>query len=322
MEEFEQNENGEKEIPVEAEKLFEFEEWDLKGEWLRISTQDGKIVEGAYYQSENGGNEVVIFHPGLPGDGVKRFEENFVGGLLAQGYDVFVARHNGLKNQEDNQDLFHNKHRVDLNENVQGDALTWFDEPRVAISYFAHQHKPITMITQSFSGITAANSFIEMSNDSDSNLAQNVKKWILASASIWGLGKDGMLDPERNFSTEDLLKYCQFFAKKYEMPAEGPEKLLEKIRATLGSIDSQIGDSVPGSTEVVGVYPVNDKLVSPQIGINFIGKLPRGIMLRDNHIPVDENEDPHDFKHAGVGDLIRIIKMKTSKSKHVFDINK
>ncbi len=316
---------SEKLFSVEAEKVFDFEEWGLKGEWLKISAQDGKSVEGAYYksESENDNGEVVIFHPGLPGDAVVKFEEDFVQKLIDQGYDVFVARHNGLKNQEDNEKFFHNKKRTDQEKNISGEPTTWFNEPEVSTTYFAQKDKPINLITHSFSGVTAANSFVEMTKDGiDKSPAQKVKKWILASGSVWELGDDGVLDLGRNFSVEGMRKYCQYLSEKYVMSSEyGAEELVDKIKETLKKITAEIGDSLPKKMEVIGVYPTADKLVSPETGISFVDKLPRGIILRDNHIPA-ENEDPHDFTHARAEDLIRIIEMKTSKQKHTFHINK
>jgi len=309
---------------TEAEKFFEFKEWGLSGEWLKISTLEGKTVEGAHYKAKNSNGEVIIFHPGLPGDAVGQFEENHVDQLLKEGYDVFVARHNGLKNQENCEKLFHNRNRVDQNKKISGEPLGWFDEPEASISYFAQQDKPITLITHSFSGILAANSFIEMSKrGTDLNPAKKVKKWIMPSASIWDLRENGVLDPDRNFTMENMKKYCEYLTKVYSIPSEeNLSQLLKKIKETLNLIDTQISSSIPESIEVIGVYPEHDKLVSPEIGINFINKLPRGIILRDNYMPTDKNEDAHDFKHAQASDLVRVIKMKTSKSKHVFDINK
>jgi len=309
---------------VEAETFFDFTEWGLNGKWLKLSTKDGKTVEGAYYQSGESNNEVIVFHPGLPGDTVVRFEEDFVGGLLDQGYDVFVARHNGLQNLADNEALFHNKSRVGKEEDISGESLDWFNEPQVSISYFAQQEKPITLITHSFSGTAAANSFIEMAkNGVDSSPAQKVKKWIIASAPIWGVEDNDILDPDKNLSVEDLRNACQYFAQQYTMPVEGGvDKFLEKTLETLRLIDSQIGDSMPDNTEVIGIYPESDKLVSPKIGTNFFSKLPRGVLLRDKYVPEDESEDGHDFKSTRAEDLLRIIKLKTSKSKHTFDINK
>ena len=158
----------------------------------------------------------------------------------------------------------------------------------------------------------------------DSSPAQMIKKWILASASIWGVVEDNdVLDPDRNLSVEGFRGYCQYFAKKYVMPENGgSDKFLERTLETLRLIDLQIETSVPDNTEVIGIYPESDKLVSPEIGVNFFGKLPRGVLLRDKYVSEDENDDGHDFKHAKVEDLLRIIRLRTSKSKHVFDINK
>ena len=308
---------------IKADTMFEFEERGLKGDWQKITMPDGKSVEGAYYQPVKSNGEVVIFHPGMPGGVIEIFEDKFVSSLLSQGYEVFAARHNGLKNQEDNADLFHNEKRINQDQGISGSTLTLFTEPRVSISYFAQQEKPITLITHSFSGIAAANSFIEMAEQSEDNPAKFVKKWILASASIWEMGDDGMLDPDRWLSLDDLQKYCEYFATKYSISeSDGANKLFEKLKTVLGRITSNIGKSMPETTEVIGIYPSSDKLVDPQIGISFINKLPRGIILRDNYAPTDSEEDPHDFEHAKASDLLRIMQMHTSKVKHTFNINK
>jgi hypothetical protein len=306
---------------IESEMLFEFDEWGLNGKWLKLSTEDGKTVEGAYYQSADS-KEIIIFHPGLPGDTVGRFEEEFVAPLLDQGYDVFVARHNGLKN-EGNDNLFHNKQRIEKKDGISGQALDWFSEPQVSISYFSQQSKPITLITHSFAGTAGANSFVEMSKcGTDHNPAQKVKKWILASSPIWDV-EDDMLDPGRNLGIDDLKKVCQFFAQKYDMPEDGgSDEFARKTVDVLRSIDSQISSSMPETMEIIGLYSESDKIVSPEIGKNFFSKLPRGVLLQDKYLPEDATEDAHDLKHVRVEDLLRIIRMKTFKSKHTFNINK
>lgn len=310
--------------PIEAERQFEFEEFGLKGEWLKLSSEDGKSVEGALYKTENGNGEVVVFHPGLPGGGIVRFEEVFVGDLLKAGYDVFAARHNGLKSQEDNNQLLHNQQKANQDTGTSGDAFSWFNEPEVTMSYFAQENQPVTLITHSFSGIMAANSFVEMaSRGDDSNPARNVKKWIMPSASIWELREDGMLDPDRGLDVNAMGRYCDYFATKYEIPGEdGSAALLEKIKAILNRINSEIGTSLPETVEVIGIYPTSDKLLSPKIGEAFIDKLPRGALIRDNYVPSRENEDPHDFEHSEATDLLRIMDMKTSMTKHVVEVNK
>lgn len=318
------SESIEKKQLVRAETSFEFEENGLKGKWLKLSAPDGKSVEGAHYEPEQSNGDVIIFHPGLPGDMVKKFEEDFVPALLAQGYAVFSARHNGLKDQEGNDSLFHNQTRVDQHKDISGDAFGWFTEPQVSMAYFAQQQKPITLITHSFSGITAANSFVEMAKaDGDSNPAHNVRKWILLSGSVWEKGENDVLDPDRGLTTEDMRQYCRYFETKYAVPGKDKaSRLLTKIESTLDRINSEISDSIPKTVEIIGVYPTSDKLVSPKIGTAFIDKLPRGIVLRDNHVPSHEAENPHEFTHAKPIDLLRIIRMKTSQSKHIFDINK
>ncbi len=308
---------------AEAEEIFGFEEWGLTGKWLKLTTIDGKTVEGAYYQAGKSNGEVIIFHPGLPGDTVGRFEEEFVGVLLEQGYDVFVARHNGLIIQDGNENLFHNKSRIDKDGDISGESLDWFSEPEVSVSYFAQQEKPITLITHSFSGTAGASSFVEMAKEGvESSPAQKIKRWILASAPIWGMKDEDVLDPDRGLSVEDLRSVCRYFATKYVMPAEGgSDKFADRTIEVLRSIDSQIGASIPENTEIVGIYPESDKLVSPQVGVDFFSKLPRGVLLRDKSVSEDKSYDGHDFKQARVEDLLRIMQMQISKSKHTFNIN-
>lgn len=304
-----------------AERLFEFKEWGLQGEWLRLSLDDGASVEGAYYKVEDGKNEVVIFHPGLPGDTVGRFEEEAVEALMSQGYDVFVARHNGLKKQEENKDFFHNTTRSEMDTGVSGNAMEWFSEPRVSISFFAQQKKSITLLTHSFSGTAAANSFVELGqSDVGKEAASMVKKWIVASGTVWEVEGGEVLDPNRDFDVDSLKNVCKELSDNYEISEEGGNaKFIEKTLKTLHTIDSSIGSSMPENTEVIGIYPESDAIVSPEVGTNFFSKLPRGVLYRDQY---SGDEEGHSYKRATVKDLLKVIKIKTSKSKHVFDINK
>lgn len=310
------------EMMVESEKFFDFEEWGLKGSWLKLSTANGKSVEGAHYEAKNGNGEVVVFHPGLPGDGVVNFENTFVKSLLDNGYDVFVARHNGLRVIDDNKELFHNNTRTQREADISDNPQSWFSEPEVTIRYFAQQNKTISLVSHSFSGISTANSLIDLAkSDQNSGTLTHVKKWILAAAAVWNLGEDGVLDAAKGLHIDDLEGFYQSISTKYTKVPGATTQLLEKTKETLLKIQTEIGGSLPANTDIIGIYPEMDQRVSPEIGIHLLSTLQRGTIFRDHHAP-SKGEDPHDLQHVQADDLLRILKLPPSRTRHVFDVNK
>src|SRR3989338_6727705 len=60
--------------------------------WITLKSESG-FVEGKFYRS--GGQQLIIFEPGFPGDGSTRLEKLWLRKLLENNFTVFAARHNG-----------------------------------------------------------------------------------------------------------------------------------------------------------------------------------------------------------------------------------
>jgi hypothetical protein len=75
--------------------------------WIKIVDEKGLSIEGKFYvpQGEKN-NEIIIINPGLPGDGIAKFEEAYVAEMVSRGYTVFCSRHNGLRVTEDAADKY------------------------------------------------------------------------------------------------------------------------------------------------------------------------------------------------------------------------
>lgn len=63
--------------------------------WLQLKSESG-TVEGKLHLAKNGGNKLIIFEPGFPGDGSTRLERLWLNKLLGKSFDVFAVRHNGI----------------------------------------------------------------------------------------------------------------------------------------------------------------------------------------------------------------------------------
>ena len=65
---------------------------DKNSSWITLKSESG-YVEGKLHRS--GGQQLIIFEPGFPGDGSTRLEKLWLKKLLENNFTVFAARHNG-----------------------------------------------------------------------------------------------------------------------------------------------------------------------------------------------------------------------------------
>src|SRR3989344_3671060 len=156
---------------IEKEMIDPAMTFELKGErgvihekgdsvfWVTLQGLGGKRVEGKFFVSGEGQEKLLVFEPGMPGDGNKWMESKFVPELIRQGYSVFCVRHGGTKINAENSNIFVNcperikKEKEDagalIGKNVGQTEYTIEDiddEPRIAVEALQKQFKQLFLI--------------------------------------------------------------------------------------------------------------------------------------------------------------------------------
>lgn len=315
---------------VEAREVFEFRENNLEGKWLILKNKENEELEGSLYKpsKEKSNGEAVIFHPGIPGDGVTWFEKNHVGNLVNNGYEVFVARHRGLKYDQKGSDLVNNQERLKYGKLNDIDNPDWLSEPEESIKYFSDRDdiKSITLITHSFSGLSAAKSLIEIQDEfknKNNNPLNKLNKWLSLSGMTLNIEEDGVLDhPPTGEVTLDLYKnlLSTHFSEFYNI--SDTEIMVAKLEEAMSKMKSSLKD-IPENISVIGVYPEKDSLITIKAGDDLQKNLGRGLIVDDRTFRKEKltNNEAHNFPHLLTETMLRLMKMKTSKHGHRVTVN-
>lgn len=305
---------------ISAETTFEFKEGEFSGKWLEIR-ESGNAVEGKLYlPKDGGGNKIIIFHPGLPGDAVEWFEEKHVQPLLADGYTVFVARHAGLILDQKNERYIHSADRRAMNDRIVGDDTKevsvndWLKEPELTLKYFAPDFKSIGLVTHSFSGLSGAISLSRLNEQYNKDLGPSplakVNKWLILSGFASDFRGD-YWDPNRKFFNAELMQNFFKDIRGGVYQSGDPQKMLEQLKQASSEVKNKIRD-LPKHIGVIGVYPEQDRILSIQSGLDLQNNLGRGLVIDDKTFRQErfsEQADAHDFPHLKPEVLTRLIEM-------------
>lgn len=312
---------------VKSETLLEFESGELHGQWLRLENMQGEKVEGSLYQPDTPNDEIVIFHPGLPGGGVKWFEEKHVPELLKAGYAVFVARHTGLEYTEQNQDLIHNEDRLAKGslDTAPTSMADWVNEPKITLEAFSN--KKINLVTHSFSGLSAANSLIELQKtygERSDNPLRQLKSWVLLSGFTSNLRTRGHWDPaNKSLTVGEYEKWLNQIKADGVYRIEDTNQAIQELRSAFANMKENLA-LIPSHIRPIAVHPEADKIISLNAGLDLQKNLGRGILIDDKTFREDRlpaGATAHDFPHLLPATLLRLIQMKPSDKKHRFTVS-
>lgn len=310
-----------------SETLFEFKEKEAKGKWIVISENE-KNVEGKLYEceGENNNNELVVFLPGLPGDGVTWFENDHVPLLLEKGYSVFVGRHSGLVYKEQNADLINSGERIDIaeSENTEdAEALwsDWMNEGDIILPHFSSKYKKIDIVSHSFGSLPALNALSKLGkeNSQESNeISKKIDRLIILSGLTYDLKKDGTLDTERNFNISVIRDFLVDMKNRNVYNLGNIEENFQNCVDSYNELNSHITD-VPDNISVIGIYPEEDRTLSIKAGLDLQNKLGRGVIIDDKTFrqELHGETDAHDFPHLLPENMLRFLQMNVPpQSKH------
>src|SRR6185369_723017 len=289
-------------------------------DWKTIDKK-GRKVEGAYYKSGKENNDLIIFIPGMPGDGVVWFEEKHLSMLLKEGFDVFVARHGGILTNEEGKRVLNNSTRNDLGlatGNGEMHITDWMDEPKILMEYFAG--KQVTFITHSLGSVALAHSLIDINQRENHDLHAHYarpKKWINLSGPTYTYDtyKEKYQDSWKWYFDNKLDKICNVEDKDAELAAL--EQALKEVSGNLDKID------LFNALQTISVIPEEDEYVGSEGSLNLQNQMGAGLILKDRTIKkadLPDDREVHDFEHMTDETLKRFVLMKMNQNKHTFTL--
>lgn len=137
---------------------------------MRVSWVKYPGVEAQLFQLEAPAVKAVIFCPGFPGMGASLFEQRHAGALAAQGYDVYVIKHKGIRLDNPSGPVMVNnarrlyEGRAAGETHIGGGPATideWLDEPLHLLSAIHGAYKALHVIGNSFGALSSLKALTE-----------------------------------------------------------------------------------------------------------------------------------------------------------------
>ena len=142
----------------------------LNSSWITLKSESG-FVEGKLHRPKIGGQELIIFEPGFPGDGSTRLERLWLNDLLKHNFTVFAARHNGTiingehsanyLNCPERQNEAKRDKQLFLGKKDTYTLADWLIEPLIALEALEDMFDAIYLVGHSFGGLAIFYSLVE-----------------------------------------------------------------------------------------------------------------------------------------------------------------
>src|SRR3989344_2268194 len=255
--------------------------------WITLKSESG-YVEGKLHRS--GGQQLIIFEPGFPGDGSTRLEKLWLDKLLKNNFTVFATRHSGTIINGEYSDIYLNcpKKQEWAKEHKQlllgkKDSYTiadWLIEPLIALEALEDQFDAIYLVGHSFGGLAIFYSLIEFAKKRPDK-AQKVQRLISLA------GTSGKVEDENDPILRQWSDYLRRGATNERVLVGDPDDNLAILKDAYAKIHLE-SNLIPQSTEIICVMVKNDELVNVNEAEEIIDTLGRGYLIIDNNEVADE----------------------------------
>lgn len=195
----------------------------IAGKAYWVGLQDGEHkVEGKLYQPEidKQKKELVIFEPGLPGNGVVIFDQRHAAKMIKQGYDVFSARHNGtVLNAEKSARYVNCPQKQELGQQQGQEYLgqpfsytEWGREVLTAIKALENKYNKIHLISHSMGALNTLNSLAHLKEEAP-ELIPRIESFTSLAGSLGQLKSNGDFDPEGMMNLDRMRGFLEYIKK-------------------------------------------------------------------------------------------------------------
>ncbi|KKQ89586.1 MAG: hypothetical protein UT12_C0011G0042 [Candidatus Curtissbacteria bacterium GW2011_GWC2_38_9] len=255
--------------------------------WITLKSESG-YVEGKLHRS--GGQQLIIFEPGFPGDGSTRLEKLWLDKLLKNNFTVFATRHSGtIINGEHSHNYLNcpqkqtwaKEHKqLLLGKKESYSIADWLIEPLIALEALEDQFDAIYLVGHSFGGLAIFYSLIEFAKKRPDK-AQKVQRLISLA------GTTGRVESDNNPILEQWSDYLRRGATSEKVLVGDPDENLIILKDAYSKIHKG-ANLIPKSAEVICVMVENDELVSVQEAKDIIDTLDRGYLIIDKKEVADK----------------------------------
>src|SRR3990167_8494886 len=248
--------------------------------WITLKSESG-FVEGKFYRS--GGQQLIIFEPGFPGDGSTSLEKLWLRELLRHNCEVFAARHNGTiingkysdnyLNCPEKQAWAKNHNQVLLGKKDSYTLADWLIEPLIALEALEDQFDAIFLMGHSFGGLAIFYSLTEFAKKRPDKAHKVLRLISLA-------GSAGKVKGDNDQILKQWADYLPRDSTKQRVLVGDPGKNLKNLKDAYEQIHRE-AKIIPESTEVICVMVQNDELVPVKEAEDIISTLGRGYLIVD-----------------------------------------
>lgn len=296
--------------------------------WIRLNNEE-QAVEGKLYLSERENGELVIMEPGVPGDGVILFDKRHAPNLVKEGYNVFVARHNGLVIDSTNSEKYlqcpqKREHNQQVGDEIIGNEFrveTWEEEGLTAIRSLEKDYQKIHLIGHSFGAYNLLATLRKMV-DKNPELVDKIESFISLSGSVGKIREDGKVDPDGLMTLERIKGYFEYMKDNDLYRGITPEENINQFRG--GNAENYSFDYLPfqktrfffmAPTKILGGRPDEYNPISAsQEMADYLKSQVKTIRVAEYKTVPTEEYEAHDFEHLSSTVLLNWLdKVKAKK---------
>ena len=291
--------------------------------WITLKGPEGERVEGKYFVSGEGQKKLIVFEPGMPGDGNKWMEERFVPELIRQGYCVFCVRHGGTKLDTEEAGRFVNcseriamgKEKGSIIGQVAGKTEYTLadidDEPRIAIEALHKQFEQLYLIGHSGGAEGIALSLPKLPRE----ITDKIRSFISLAGYIGRYDEENdLFDAKGIFDSGKMRAYYEHCKTIMAMgDSDENVKLKKEILQTI------YRSKFPENINLVLVNSPKDEYVDMESSREFRDLVGRGLRIIDE---TQSKPDFHDLKNLQPKTLLRLLNIYHPKRKHTVTVKK
>lgn len=300
--------------------------------WVTLQNPDGKKVEGKFFASGEGSEKLLVFEPGMPGDGNTWMEERLVPELIRNGYSVFCVRHCGTKvNAENSGKYVHCPERIaketgnaaavigKIDGKTEYSLLDIDEETGTAIEALQKNFKELFLVGHSSGAEAIALSLSKLPKE----VTDKVRSFVSLAGYI------GHYDPEKDlfdtkgiFNSEKMKGYYEY-CKKFIAMGDAGENVKLKKRVLQSIHESPLSENINS----VFVNSPKDEYVTVESSEEFRDSALGGRGLRI----IDETQSEatkaaktefHDLTNLQPKTLLRLLQIYHPKAKHTVTVRK
>ncbi|MCB9989132.1 MAG: hypothetical protein H6868_07355 [Rhodospirillales bacterium] len=276
---------------------------------MRVSWQKHNGVEAQLFQPDQKTGQAIVFCPGFPGMGATLFEQRHAGALAAQGYDVYVIKHKGVKLADPTGPAFVNNSvrlydgRKAGETHIGGGPATideWLDEPFHLLSAIHDDYSSLYVIGNSFGALSS----LKALSDSDKSFPH--VKSLLLYAGAQGVNEGRADDIMRLWRPEFIAHPMVTQKVSLNDPVEIQKTLGDFYKGLPGRVKNGLSPDIKLSYLVVA----NDELLTLKDTEDFRAAIGgRGDIVIDDvdHAWPDMGLIAHDTPNYKTDDLLALL---------------